>query len=623
MASMFLLQHDSALMTLLLLLLLMLLLIRTGSSAHNECDEDFSCGPNQPPIRFPFQLIKEMDEPCGYPRICLSCTEKYETMLPTMKLLVTYIDYPSQEIGLTDPENCFSNKFNQTINFILTYKFKSAHDGPHNNLSFFNCTSAEHPHLRNLYEDGSDSQDMVSCPIYISDSFESVLQLDLTSCTKMFDLTAPIPSIHSNNLYLRWSKPNCAECKGKGKRCTWTTNNSTGDIDCFECNPKRIHVPKSFIFASTAYELKQPMFKRLKQGLLVISVFKSILYFRKKQEDQERVDKFLEDYRAEKPARFTYADLKRITNGFKEKLGEGAHGAVFRGKLSSEIPVAVKILNSTEGEGNEFINEVGIMGKIHHINVVRLLGFCADGLHRALVYNFFSNGSLQSFIFPPEDKDHFLGWEKLQHVALGIAKGIEYLHQGCNQPIIHFDINPHNVLLDHNFTPKISDFGLAKLCSKNPSLVSMTAARGTLGYIAPEVFSRNFGNVSYKSDIYSYGMLLLEMVGGRKNLDMSSPQNFHVLYPDWIHNLVDGDVHIHVEDEGDVKIAKKLAIIGLWCIQWEPVNRPSIKSVIHMLETEEENQFVVPPNPFQSTTSTTVKGLSPTRRPLQLEVIQE
>ena len=358
-------------------------------------------------------------------------------------------------------------------------------------------------------------------------------------------------------------------------------------------------------------------------GLLVIAVFKSFLYFRRKQEDQARVDKFLEDYRAEKPARFTYADLKRITNGFKEKLGEGAHGSVFRGKLSSEIPVAVKILNNTEGEGKEFINEVGIMGKIHHINVVRLLGFCAEGFHRALVYNFFPNGSLQSFIFPPEDKDHFLGWEKLQHIALGIAKGIEYLHQGCNHPIIHFDINPHNVLLDDNFTPKISDFGLAKLCSKNPSVVSMTAARGTLGYIAPEVFSRNFGNVSYKSDIYSYGMLLLEMVGGRKNVDMSSPEDFNVLYPDWIHNLVDGDMHIHVEDEGDVKIAKKLAIIGLWCIQWQPGNRPSIKYVIHMLETQEENQIAVPPNPFHSATSTKVKGPTSTRRPLHLEVIEE
>jgi len=350
--------------------------------------------------------------------------------------------------------------------------------------------------------------------------------------------------------------------------------------------------------------------------------FKTFRYFREKEEDQARVDKFLENYRAEKPTRFTYADVKRITGGFKEKLGEGAHGAVFRGKLSNEILVAVKIINNTDGDGNEFINEVGIMGKIHHINVVRLLGFCAEGIHRALVYNFFPKGSLQSFIFPPDDKDNFLGWEKMQRVALGIAKGIEYLHQGCNHPIIHFDINPRNVLLDDNFTPKISDFGLAKLCSKNPSLVSMTAARGTLGYIAPEVFSRNFGNVSYKSDIYSYGMLLLEMVGGRKNVDTSSPQNIHVLYPDWIHNLVDGDIHIHVEDEDDVKIAKKLAIVGLWCIQWQPVNRPSMKSVIQMLETKEEDQLTVPPNPFHSTTSTTA-SLTSARRPLELEAIQE
>jgi serine/threonine protein kinase len=298
---------------------------------------------------------------------------------------------------------------------------------------------------------------------------------------------------------------------------------------------------------------------------------------------------------------------------------------VFKGKLSSEILVAVKMLNNTAGEGKEFINEVGIMGKIHHINVVRLLGFCADGIHRALVYNLFPNGSLQSFIFPPDNKDNFIGWAKLQQIATGIAKGIEYLHQGCNNPIIHFDINPHNVLLDDSFTPKISDFGLAKLCSKNLSVVSMTAAKGTLGYMAPEVLSRNFGNVSLKSDIYSYGMLLLEMVGGRKNVDMSSsPEACNVLYPEWIHNLLEGDVHIHIADEGEVKIAKKLAIVGLWCIQWLPMNRPSIKNVVQMLETGEDIQLIVPPNPFRSTSSMTANDeCTLARRSFRMEVIQE
>ncbi|KAL2318171.1 hypothetical protein Fmac_032047 [Flemingia macrophylla] len=521
--------------SMMMMMLLMLLLIK-NSSGQSECRE-LSCGPSEPHIRFPFQLVKGMQDGCGLLRICLYCTPINETMIlfPSIKLRAISIDYKRHIIQLTDPDNCLPKKFLQINNFVihhnqvkLTYEQE---EGSH--LSFFNCSSVGHRHLRNYMQSMTDAQDMISCPIYVSYSYESILQLDLTSCTKMFDSNASTKAynLRGNFLRLRWFEPTCVE----------------GDIECFDCKRtwKRIHVSRAFIFATTGSIIL---------GLVVVAFFKIIRHFRKKEEDQARVDKFLEDYRAENPTRFTYADLKRITGAFKEKLGEGAHGAVFRGKLSNEIMVAVKVLDNTEKEGNDFINEVGIMGKIHHINVVRLLGFCAEGTYRALVYNFFPNGSLQSFIFPPDDKEHFLGWEKLQHIALGIAKGIEYLHQGCTHPIIHFDINPHNVLLDDNFNPKISDFGLAKLCSKNPSLVSMTAARGTLGYIAPEVFSRNFGNVSYKSDIYSYGMLLLEMVGGRKNIDMSSAQNSHVLYPDWIHDLVDGDVHIHVEDDGDVKL---------------------------------------------------------------------
>ncbi|KAG4931335.1 hypothetical protein JHK86_048296 [Glycine max] len=596
-------------------IMLILLLIKSGSS-NNECGE-WSCGSGQPPIRFPFKLIKGIKDECGYPGFCLYCTQKHETMLAlsSVKLQVSYINYENHEIVLNDPENCLPHKFLQ-INDSLIHPYKFDDEAKTSKLSFFNCSSVEHQHLRNYQQSLSDSQDMISCPIYVSDLDDSVLSLDLTSCTKMFDIVTPVSAygMQRNSLDLRWSEANCSQCKAKGKKCKW--KNNRGDIECFDCKDKRktIHVPKSFIYSAPGSILL---------GFAVIVVFKIIYHFRQKQEDQARVEKFLEEYRAEKPARFTYADVKRITGGFKEKLGEGAHGAVFRGKLSNEILVAVKILNNTEGEGKEFINEVEIMGKIHHINVVRLLGYCAEGIHRALVYNFFPNGSLQSFIFPPDDKQNFLGWEKLQNIALGIAKGIGYLHQGCNHPIIHFDINPHNVLLDDNFTPKISDFGLAKLCSKNPSLVSMTAARGTLGYIAPEVFSRNFGNVSYKSDIYSYGMLLLEMVGGRKNVDTSSPEDFHVLYPDWMHDLVHGDVHIHVEDEGDVKIARKLAIVGLWCIQWQPLNRPSIKSVIQMLESQEEDLLTVPPNPFHSSTSTIPSGFTSARLPLELEVIQE
>ena len=358
--------------------------------------------------------------------------------------------------------------------------------------------------------------------------------------------------------------------------------------------------------------------------LLVKTLLYAYDYCEKRGEDQARIEKFLEDYKAMKPTRFTYADIKRITNGFSESLGEGAHGAVFKGMLSREILVAVKILKDTVGDGKDFINEVRSIGKIHHVNIVRLLGFCADEFHRALVYDFFPNGSLQRFLAQPDKKDVFLGWEKLQQISLGVGRGIEYLHLGCDHRILHFDINPHNVLLDDLFVPKITDFGLAKLCPKNQSTVSMTAARGTLGYIAPEVFSRNFGNVSYKSDIYSYGMLLLEMVGGRKNTNVSVEDRFQVLYPEWIHNLVEGkDVEISVEDEGDTKIAKKLAIVGLWCIQWNPADRPSMKTVVQMLEGD-GYELVAPPSPLHISGSSTTNTIVPARRQnFELEVIHE
>ena len=249
------------------------------------------------------------------------------------------------------------------------------------------------------------------------------------------------------------------------------------------------------------------------------------------RENTKKIEQFLEDYKALKPSRYSYADIKKITNHFKEKLGQGGYGTVYKGRLSSDVLVAVKILNNSKENGEEFINEVGTMGRIHHVNVVRLVGFCADGVKRALIYEFLPNESLEKYIFSKSIKDCSLSWEKLRNVALGIAKGIEYLHQGCDKRILHFDIKPHNILLDQNFNPKISDFDLTKLCSKKQSVVSMTTARGTMGYIAPEVLSRNFGNVSYKSDIYSFGMLLLEMVGERKNLDVTIEKTSQAYFP--------------------------------------------------------------------------------------------
>ncbi|KAI4313506.1 hypothetical protein L6164_026481 [Bauhinia variegata] len=596
------------------MLVVLLVLLMNLWCGYSDCQE-YRCGDDGPPIRFPFYLIHGKTDQTSYPEgFGQTCTDKDQTILELSNItfLVDKIDYYRQYVSLRNPENCLAMQF---LNINHSSIFPLQFDVENSNLTFFNCSSLGQQKLKSLYTRYSSYQDPF-CPIYVAESFYDIVDMDVVSCIKMFDVTIDLSYwffIYNHSTLLTWSTPNCSMCESQGMQCKLKNNWSDGEIECFTCHKNRTPTSRILIAAGVIGPVLLV--------LLVIALFHIYNCYKTKGEDQARVENFLEDYRSQKPTRFSFADIKRITNGFKEKLGEGAHGAVFKGKLSEEIIVAVKILNNTEGDGKEFINEVGTMGKIHHVNVVRLLGFCADGVHRAFIYDFFPNGSLQNFITPPDNKLVFLGWQKLEQIALGVAKGIEYLHQGCDQRILHFDINPHNVLLDENFIPKISDFGLAKLCSKNRSTVSMTAARGTLGYIAPEVFSRNFGNVSYKSDIYSYGMLLLEMVGGRKNTN-TNQETFKVLYPKWIHSLLEGgeDVRIHIENEGDTEIAKKLAITGLWCIQWHPTNRPSMKTVLLMLEGKED-KLKVPPNNFGSSRRSAI--IPATHVKMELEVIHE
>ena len=199
----------------------------------------------------------------------------------------------------------------------------------------------------------------------------------------------------------------------------------------------------------------------------------------------DTVEEFLQTHNNLMPVvRYSYSEIKKMTSGFKEKLGEGGFGCVYKGKLRSGHSAAIKLLGKSKANGQDFINEVATIGRIHHTNVVQLVGFCAEGSKRALVYDFMPNGSLNNFIFFQESSVS-LSWEKLHEISFGVAHGIEYLHRGCEMQILHFDIKPHNILLDENFAPKVSDFGLARLCPANETLKSLTAAGGTIGYMEP------------------------------------------------------------------------------------------------------------------------------------------
>ena len=310
------------------------------------------------------------------------------------------------------------------------------------------------------------------------------------------------------------------------------------------------------------------------------------------------IEEFLQGQNNLMPIRYSYREIKKMTKGFKDKLGEGGFGSVYKGKLSSGRFAAIKILSKSKANGQDFINEVATIGRIHHVNVVRLIGFCVEGSKRALLYDFMPLGSLDKYIFSGEKRNHSLSLDKIFEIALGVARGIEYLHRGCDMQILHFDIKPHNILLDENFIPKVSDFGLARLCPLDNSIVSLTAARGTIGYIAPELFYKNIGGVSYKADVYSFGMLLMEMASRRKNLSANAENSSQIYFPSWIYDQFSKGDDVETEDltEDEKETTKKMIIVALWCIQLKPCDRPSMTKVIELLEGKVEC-LQMPPKP--------------------------
>lgn len=290
------------------------------------------------------------------------------------------------------------------------------------------------------------------------------------------------------------------------------------------------------------------------------------------------------------PQRYTYSEVRMMTKSFAHHLGKGGYGTVYKGSLSDGREIAVKMLNDSKGDGEEFENEVASISRTSHINVVSLLGFCLQGSKRALIYEYMPNGSLEQYAFGGNGSiqgENSLSWEKLLEIVVGIARGLEYLHCWCNHRVVHFDIKPQNILLDQDFRPKIADFGLAKLCKPKESKISIGCVRGTIGYIAPEVFQGYRGKVTTKSDVYSYGMVVLEMVGARKNINVIEESGTKY-FPEWLYDNVDQFCAGACEDVSDdttlPELVRKLVIVGLQCIQSTPEDRPSMSEVIEMLD---------------------------------------
>ncbi|KAJ9548592.1 hypothetical protein OSB04_021135 [Centaurea solstitialis] len=313
--------------------------------------------------------------------------------------------------------------------------------------------------------------------------------------------------------------------------------------------------------------------------------------------------KFLDDMERERPIRFTSQQLRIATENFSILLGSGGFGTVYKGIFSNGTAVAVKVLNGTSDKRIEeqFMAEVSTMGRTHHFNLVRLYGFCFESSLRALVYEFMINGSLDYHLFKSKNGlnvNVLLGFEKLHEIALGTARGIAYLHEECPQRIVHYDIKPGNILLDSKFCAKVADFGLAKLCNRDKTHITMTGGRGTPGYAAPELWLAL--PVTHKCDVFSFGMLLFEIIGRRRNMDVTLGES-QQWFPIWAwgkyeKNQLKELMRVCAIEEKDEQVAERVLKVALCCVQYRPETRPVMSIVVKMLEGALE--VPEPLNPF-------------------------
>ena len=293
--------------------------------------------------------------------------------------------------------------------------------------------------------------------------------------------------------------------------------------------------------------------------------------------------------------------MRRATREFKDLIGRGASGLVYKGILKDRRAVAVKRLAEINQGEEEFQHELSVIGKIYHMNLVRVWGFCSDGPHRILVLEYVENGSLDKILFS-RDSQILLEWNKRFQIALGVAKGLAYLHHECLEWVIHCDLKPENRLLDENLEPKITDFGLAKLLNRGGSNKNVSRIHGTRGYIAPEWVS-GFP-ITAKVDVYSFGVVLLELLKGARVSDWAPNEDEELemvlrrVIKMLAENLMlEGSEQLWIADFIDSRLnrqfnnlqAKMMVKLAVSCVEKDSRKRPTMENVVQMLVSVDED----------------------------------
>ncbi|XP_031275886.1 cold-responsive protein kinase 1-like isoform X1 [Pistacia vera] len=348
-------------------------------------------------------------------------------------------------------------------------------------------------------------------------------------------------------------------------------------------------------------------------SLLLTALFVWLILSRKRMITQK--GNILDVTELQGPINYRYKDLVSATRKFSEenKLGEGGFGEIYKGALNNGKVVAVKKLSIGLSRRiiSDFENEVKLISNVHHRNLVRLLGCCSKGPELLLVYEFMANSSLDKFLFG--ERRGTLNWKQRYDIILNTARGLAYLHEDFHVCIIHRDIKPSNILLDDDFQPKIADFGLARLLPDNQSHLS-TKFAGTLGYTAPEYAIH--GQLSEKVDTYSYGVVVLEIISGKKSTELKDTDDY-LLKRAW--KLYENDLHLELIDESldpnkyTQEEAKKVVEIALMCTQASAASRPTMSEVVVLLRSKGslENKPIIT-RPIFIDPETRVRGESST-----------
>ncbi|KAL3521628.1 hypothetical protein ACH5RR_019777 [Cinchona calisaya] len=609
--------------TFLLLISLVNIISSEAQNTNNNCLPS-SCG-NLKNIAYPFRL-KGDPKNCGHPNFELDCQNNQTILtLNSKKFHVQDITYDNFTIRLVDPGVDNNNScsfptyssiryddlpslvynqffdYNMLVAYINCLKPVNSSRYVDNSFCATNKTGGIHSYI--AVGDELKVRDLEeSCGVErytrVSTRRGAAKNIKITSLESVHELLA-------SGFELSWYRVLCQECEASHGFCSLQDNAFTCRHYCPEDVPlSQLGFGCQFKFWGSVVLLLGGISLGGLVGLRFlcgVSCLIALLVYKWRRRHlaaDETIEQFLQNQTNLSPIKYSYSEIKKMTNNFKEKLGEGGYGTVYQGKLRSGPFVAVKIMENSMASEQEFVSEVATIGRIHHVNVVQLIGFCTEGSKRALIYEFMPNGSLDKYIFR-RGQSVSLSYEKMFEISLGVARGIDYLHRGCDMRILHFDIKPHNILLDENFNPKISDFGLAQLYPTNESFVSLPAARGTMGYMAPELFYKNIGGVSYKADVYSFGMLLMEMASKRENRNPAAEHVSQIYFPSWAYDQFHAgkDIDMPYVNAAERKMVKKMILVALWCIQMKPADRPPMNKIVEMLERDVDLVHM-PPKPF-------------------------